>query len=172
MTDPHAEFTAKEPTSSPLERFAEFALSWPLAAGLGILCLWEILAWGPNYLTWPLWADHDVFATAATSWEAGTPPYREFYGNNFPGTIYLFWLFGKLFGGKAGKRRIEVRRRDRPAFAFKIDAVEPRSQFSNGIIAAGADVRDDGGDIGTDTGIAFAAVGDQCGKGDGKTFAL
>lgn len=80
------------------DRVSAGLLAWPLTAALGALCLWELLTWAPNYLTWPLWADHDVFATAATSWDRGVLPYRDFAGNNFPGTIYLFWMFGKLFG--------------------------------------------------------------------------
>ena len=80
------------------DRVAAWWLARPLSVVLGLLCLWELASWAPNYLTWPLWADHDVFATAATSWDRGVLPYRDFAGNNFPGTIYLFWLFGKLFG--------------------------------------------------------------------------
>jgi hypothetical protein len=80
------------------DRVAAWTLARPLSVVLGLLCLWELASWAPNYLTWPLWADHDVFATAATSWDRGVLPYRDFAGNNFPGTIYLFWLFGKLFG--------------------------------------------------------------------------
>ncbi len=52
----------------------------------------------PEYLTWPLWADHDVFASAAYAWERGLAPYRDVPGNNFPGTIYIFWILGRLFG--------------------------------------------------------------------------
>jgi hypothetical protein len=39
-----------------------------------------------------------VFATVAHSWDVGRPPYRDSWCNNFPGTIYLFWLLGKVFG--------------------------------------------------------------------------
>jgi hypothetical protein len=70
----------------------------------------QFLTWAPNYLTWPWYADHDVFATTALAWEAGLKPYRDIYGSNFPGTTYLFWVLGKLFGwGKS------------PAF-FAVDA--------------------------------------------------
>ena len=86
------------PSLDRRDRVSAGLLAWPLTAALGVLCLWELLTWAPNYLTWPLWADHDVFATAATSWDRGVLPYRDFVGNNFPGTIYLFWMFGKLFG--------------------------------------------------------------------------
>lgn len=34
----------------------------------------------------------------AQSWDAGIMPYRDLLGNNFPGTIYLFWCIGKIFG--------------------------------------------------------------------------
>jgi hypothetical protein len=84
--------------STRREQLARWLLTWPLPAAIALLCVWEFLTWAPNYLTWPLWADHDVFATAATSWDAGVLPYRDFWGNNFPGTIYLFWIFGKLGG--------------------------------------------------------------------------
>ena len=97
MDDDRASLDIDE-TQLRREGFALWLLSGPLAVAVALLCGWEYLTWAPNYLTWPLWADHDVFATAATSWNAGVPPYREFFGNNFPGTIYLFWLFGKLFG--------------------------------------------------------------------------
>lgn len=80
------------------ERFALWGLRGPLSALLAALCVWELATWAPNYLTWPLWADHDVFATAARSWDAGLPPYRHLRGNNFPGTTYVFWALGKLFG--------------------------------------------------------------------------
>ena len=80
---------------------AEAFLTWPLAAGLGLLCVYQLLAWFPHYLTWPWWTDHDVFATAARAWDAGILPYRDFHLNNFPGTIYLFWFLGKAFGWTA-----------------------------------------------------------------------
>lgn len=99
MRDDTTDLAHEEPEPSGLrERIAERTLAGPLALAIGLLCLWELATWAPNYMTWPLWADHDVFATAATSWEAGVRPYRDVYGNNFPGTTYLFWLFGKLFG--------------------------------------------------------------------------
>lgn len=65
---------------------------------VGLLCAAQLLTWAPQYLTWPWWADHDVFATAAMAWDAGILPYRDLLGNNFPGTTYLFWVLGKLFG--------------------------------------------------------------------------
>jgi hypothetical protein len=79
----------RNPRDRPL-RFATAAL-------LG-LCLLEILVWLPGYLTRPLFADHDVFATMARGWDAGFKPYRDLVSNNFPGTIYLFWGLGKAFG--------------------------------------------------------------------------
>jgi hypothetical protein len=66
--------------------------------GLGLLCALQFAAWAPHYVTWPWWTDHDVFATAARAWDAGVIPYRDFSLNNFPGTIYLFWVLGRLFG--------------------------------------------------------------------------
>ncbi len=99
IQDPPAE---TQPVSSTAERLASRILNGPLAIVLGILAIWEFITWAPNYLTWPLWADHDVFATAARAWHGGMLPYRDFRGNNFPGTIYVFYILGKLFGwGKA-----------------------------------------------------------------------
>ena len=95
------------PTAEPIEspalarrsdRLAAWVLGWPLAAVLAILCLVELATWVPHYLTWPWFPDHDVFATAALGWDRGMLPYRDLRGNNFPGTIYLFWALGKLFG--------------------------------------------------------------------------
>jgi hypothetical protein len=69
-----------------------------LPLGLGLLCALQFAAWAPHYVTWPWWTDHDVFATAARAWDAGVIPYRDFRLNNFPGTIYVFWVLGRLFG--------------------------------------------------------------------------
>ena len=95
-------FDAADADVGPLldrrDRVSAWWLAGPLSVALGLLCVWEFVTWAPNYLTWPMWADHDVFATAATAWDRGVLPYRDFAGNNFPGTIYLYWLFGKLFG--------------------------------------------------------------------------
>ena len=33
-----------------------------------------------------------------TGWDAGLKPYRDLIGNNFTGSIYLFWMVGKLCG--------------------------------------------------------------------------
>lgn len=68
------------------------------ASGLALLCAVQLLTWIPHYVTWPWWNDHDVFASAARAWGAGTVPYRDYWLNNFPGTIYLFLAFGVLFG--------------------------------------------------------------------------
>jgi hypothetical protein len=81
-----------------LERAAGWVLRGPLALGLVGLCGFQLATWLPHYLTWPWFADHDVFATLALGWERGQLPYRDLAGNNFPGTIYLFWIIGKLFG--------------------------------------------------------------------------
>ena len=69
-----------------------------LEAGLATLCALQFLTWAPHYITRPLWADHDVFATMAQGWDAGLLPYRDLASNNVPGTIYLFWALGKLAG--------------------------------------------------------------------------
>jgi hypothetical protein len=79
-------------------RLAEWALRGPLAVVVGAWCGFQLVAWAPQYLTWPWFADHDVFATMAQGWDAGLRPYRDLRSNNFPGTIYLFWVVGKLFG--------------------------------------------------------------------------
>jgi hypothetical protein len=70
----------------------------PLTFGLLLLVACQLCQWAPHYLTWPLFPDHDVFATAAQAWDMGERPYRDFHTNNFPGTIYAFWALGKLFG--------------------------------------------------------------------------
>src|SRR5437660_10630764 len=87
------------PSTVPLaERAATWLLGAPLSAALVALCGFQLATWVPHYLTWPWFADHDVFATLALGWEHGQLPYRDLAGNNFPGTIYLFWVVGKLFG--------------------------------------------------------------------------
>ncbi|SIO43804.1 hypothetical protein SAMN05444166_4723 [Singulisphaera sp. GP187] len=70
----------------------------PLIVALCGLVLVQLATWIPHYLTWPYWADHDVFATIAQGWDDGLLPYRDLLCNNFPGTIYLFWILGKGFG--------------------------------------------------------------------------
>lgn len=89
------------PETGPLdrsERIAAWLLGGPLSALLVALMTLELATWIPHYLTWPWFADLDVFATAAQAWDAGLLPYRDTLGNNFPGTIYLFWALGKAFG--------------------------------------------------------------------------
>lgn len=91
--------SSSESVETPIrERLAAWALSGPLAWIVGLLCVAQLVTWAPQYLTWPWWADHDVFATAALGWDAGMLPYRDLLGNNFPGTTYLFWVLGKCFG--------------------------------------------------------------------------
>jgi hypothetical protein len=80
------------------DRAATRLLAGPLGWGLAILYAVQVVTWVPHYLTWPWWADHDVFATMARSWDAGLRPYRDTLCNNFPGTIYLFWGLGRVFG--------------------------------------------------------------------------
>jgi hypothetical protein len=65
---------------------------------LGGMCLLHLVIWVPNYLIWPWAPDHDMWGTVALSWDAGVVPYREFYVNNLPGTMYIYWLLGKLCG--------------------------------------------------------------------------
>jgi hypothetical protein len=80
------------------DRVAAWWLRGPLTTALLTLTALQITAWLPQYLTWPWWADHDVFGTMALGWSRGLLPYRDLQGNNFPGTIYLFWIAGTLFG--------------------------------------------------------------------------
>ena len=87
-----------DPAPPARERLAARLLRGPLAVGLLALAAVQLSTWVPHYLTWPLWTDHDVFATAARAWDLGEPPYRHSLGNNFPGTTYLFWSLGKLAG--------------------------------------------------------------------------
>ncbi len=88
---------AADPTDRA-DRLAAWCLQGPLTFALLTLSVVQIVAWLPQYLTWPWWADHDVFATAALGWSQGLLPYRDLLGNNFPGSIYLFWVVGTLFG--------------------------------------------------------------------------
>ena len=80
------------------ERFPAWVLDGPMTVALLGLCAVQLGTWIPHYLTWPWFADHDVFGTLALGWERGQLPYRDLAGNNFPGTIYLFWIIGKVFG--------------------------------------------------------------------------
>src|SRR5215470_17258267 len=83
---------------TPGDRLSERLLAGPLAALLGLVCLMQLATWIPHYLTWPLWADHDAYATIARGWEAGVLPYRDLYCNQFPGVLYLFWILGRIAG--------------------------------------------------------------------------
>lgn len=83
---------------STIEPLAARLLQGPLTAAVAALCALMFVTWLPGYLTWPWWCDHDHFATVALGWDAGRLPYRDILCNNFPGTIYLFWVLGKLFG--------------------------------------------------------------------------
>jgi hypothetical protein len=89
---------APPPARLDPDAIAARLLRGPLALALAGLCLGQFATWFPNYLTWPWWADHDVFAVAARSWDAGALPYRDVVGNNFPGTTYVFWALGRVFG--------------------------------------------------------------------------
>ncbi|MFO0960492.1 MAG: hypothetical protein U0800_24170 [Isosphaeraceae bacterium] len=70
----------------------------PLEIALALIALGMLACWVPHYRTWPLYADHDVFVTAAQSWDLGLRPYRDYACNNLPGTIFVAWILGKLFG--------------------------------------------------------------------------
>ena len=92
------------------DRASSFLNKW-MSALVALVILVQIAFWLPHYLFWPYWADHDVFANAARAWTDGRLPYRDTRLNNFPGTIYLFWLIGRIFGW------------GRPALFFGLDAV-------------------------------------------------
>lgn len=97
-TTPESPGSLADPAAETGDRLASWVLRGPLSVALGVLCLIQLGSWIPHYLTWPYWADHDVFATIAQGWDDGLAPYRDLYCNNFPGTIYLFWILGKAFG--------------------------------------------------------------------------
>jgi hypothetical protein len=78
-------------------RYQGLTLAASSALLIGLIIL-EYAFWLPQYLTWPWWADHSVYATMAQGWDAGLKPYRDLIDNNFPGSIYLFWMVGKLCG--------------------------------------------------------------------------
>ncbi len=80
------------------DRIAERLLDGPATVIVGLVCLLQLFTWIPHYLTWPLWADHDAFASLARGWEAGRLPYRDLSCNQLPGVIYLFWLLGRVAG--------------------------------------------------------------------------
>lgn len=73
-------------------------LAGPVSLALFMVGLVQVATWLPHYLTWPYWADHDVFATAARAWVDGALPYRDTYLNQFPATLYLFLALGKTVG--------------------------------------------------------------------------
>jgi hypothetical protein len=96
---PRLRLVPAEPTVTPFtERAAAWLLCGPVTVALLGLCAFQLATWVPHYLTWPWFADHDVFATMALGWDHSQLPYRDLVGNNFPGTVYLFWILGKLFG--------------------------------------------------------------------------
>ena len=77
---------------------AAWVFGRPFSLALGLIAAAWLVSWLPHYLTWPYWADHDVFANAARAWDRGEKPYRDLFLNNFPGTIYVFYLLGKTIG--------------------------------------------------------------------------
>jgi hypothetical protein len=98
VADPTVAGPSTAPSAGRLERFAAWTLRGPLTIALAALVAGQLALWVPHYLTWPLFADHDVFMTPAQGWDHGLKPYRDLFGNNFPGTTYLFWLLGHAFG--------------------------------------------------------------------------
>src|SRR4051794_38501764 len=87
------------PTPSPAaSRLADRLLAGPLTVGLIAVGFAQLAMWVPHYLTWPYWADHDAFATAARAWAGGALPYRDTYLNQFPGSLYLYYALGKVAG--------------------------------------------------------------------------
>lgn len=70
----------------------------PLTIVLAALCVLQFISWVPHYLTWPVYADHDVFASVAREWNAGNLPYRAALCDNFPGPIYLAWIADRIGG--------------------------------------------------------------------------
>jgi hypothetical protein len=92
------DFPTAPPETSTTEALAERLLQAPLTGlVIGMIAV-QLATWVPHYLNWPWFADHDVYATLALGWSAGMLPYRDLIENNFPGTMYLFWLLGKAFG--------------------------------------------------------------------------
>lgn len=98
---------------APSDRMAGQLMGGPLTVLVGLICLVQLSTWAPHYLSWPLWADHDVFATLARGWDAGLLPYRDLRCNQFPGEIYLFYFLGRLAGWG----------RSAPIFAFDVLAL-------------------------------------------------
>ena len=81
-----------------LDVIADWALRGGLSRALALFCLGLLLAWIPQYLTWPWARDSETFAVLAQSWDHGIVPYRDIRTFNFPGAIYLALLLGKVFG--------------------------------------------------------------------------
>jgi hypothetical protein len=98
VADPNMTDPTDSPSTGHLEGFASWTLRWPLTTAIALLVVGQLALWVPHYLTWPLFADHDVFMTPAQGWDHGIKPYRDVFGNNFPGTTYIFWLLGHGFG--------------------------------------------------------------------------
>jgi hypothetical protein len=81
-----------------IDDLGAIAMGGGLTAGTVAACLGLLAMWLPHYLTWPWCRDEDTFATIAQSWNAGILPYRDIRAYNFPGTIYVFWVLGKVAG--------------------------------------------------------------------------
>lgn len=79
-------------------RTVEDRLAGGLTLVLGLIALIQLGSWLPHYLTWPYWADHDVFGNVARAWDRGEAPYLDVRLNNFPGTVYVLYVLGKLAG--------------------------------------------------------------------------
>jgi hypothetical protein len=83
---------------SRVDAWSARMLGGPLTAVLIALCVAQLASWIPHYLTWPWWADADVFFALAREWSLGSPPYRAVHTNNFPGPVYLAWIIGTIAG--------------------------------------------------------------------------
>ncbi len=96
------------PGSSRIEASCKRILDRNLAVGMTLLLVAQFAAWLPQYLTWPLFSDHDVFNSMAREWSLGRLPYRQHLGNNFPGTIYLFHLAQALPGSSVPRTFLAI----------------------------------------------------------------
>lgn len=81
-----------------IEALSARLVGGPLSVFTALVCIVLVASWLPNYLAWPWWADLDAFGVMAHSWDSGVRPYRDITAYNFPGTIYAFWILGRLFG--------------------------------------------------------------------------
>lgn len=81
-------------TNDYCQKLLRLPFQWILCI---IMALWFLL-WAPHYLYWPWWMDLEHFSVSAHAWDQGIKPYRDLIDFNFPGSIYIMWMIGKLFG--------------------------------------------------------------------------